>query len=58
MKKLPFICGVLVLTAACAAPAGTLVTPDELARRDAWVQACFEKLAPSAPPLGLLLLAR
>ena len=40
-----------------AACAGTLVTPDEMSRRDAWVQASFVKLAPSAPPPGLLVLA-
>jgi len=50
MRNLAFVCGVLVVTAACAARAGTLVTPDELARRDAWVKASFEKLAPADTP--------
>ena len=57
MRDLAFVWGVLAMTAAGAVPAGTLVTPDELARRDAWVQASFEQLAPSAPPPGLWVLA-
>ncbi len=42
------------MTAACAASAGTLVTSGELARRDAWVKASFERLASPTLPPGLV----
>jgi hypothetical protein len=54
MKNLVFVCGVLVMAGACTTRAGTLVTPEELVRRDAWVKASFEPpaSAPAQPGLG------
>ena len=57
MKNLGFVYGVLVMAGACAASAGGLVTPGEMARRDAWTTASFETSAPAAPPPGLTVLA-
>jgi alpha-galactosidase len=57
MKNLAFICGVLLMTTACTVRAGTLVTPEELAGRDAWAKARFEKVTPGAPQPGLLVIA-
>jgi alpha-galactosidase len=57
MRNLVSVCGLLVMATAGAVQAGTWVTPDEITRRDAWVKASFEKLAPAAPPPGLLVLA-
>ena len=49
--------GVLWLVSVHVALAGTWVTPDELARRDAWVKASFQEGAPEAPPPGLVVVA-
>jgi alpha-galactosidase len=57
MKNLALACGVLVMTTAWAAPAGRWITPGEMARRDAWLKASFEKLAPTTPQSGLVVLA-
>jgi alpha-galactosidase len=57
MRNLAFVCGALMMVAACAARSGTLVTPEEMARRDVWMRASFEKVDPDAPRPGLIVLA-
>ena len=57
MRNLAFACGMLVMTAAIAECAGVLVTPDELARRDGWVNARFETNARATAWAGLRVLA-
>lgn len=57
MKNPVVVCGVLVSASACATHAATLVTPDEMVRRDAWVNASFETDASPPPRAGLQVLA-
>ena len=57
MKNLAILCGMPTAVIACAAHAAGLVTPDEMARRDAWVKASFDNLSPGATPAGLTVLA-
>ncbi|HWH70222.1 MAG TPA: NPCBM/NEW2 domain-containing protein, partial [Candidatus Sulfotelmatobacter sp.] len=57
MNNLVLITGALLMAATASANAGTLVTPDEIARRDAWVEASFERLAPAPTPPGLMVFA-
>ncbi|HTL55681.1 MAG TPA: NPCBM/NEW2 domain-containing protein [Candidatus Limnocylindrales bacterium] len=57
MRIACFVCGALIVTAAWCATGQALVTPGELARRDAWVKTSFASLPPAKLPPGLLVLA-
>jgi alpha-galactosidase len=55
MRILPLLSGSLILAATFNLPAGALVTPAEMARRDAWLKASFDQLPAEAPKPGLVV---
>lgn len=57
LRATALIGGLLMTAFASLAHTATHVTPQEPARRDAWVQARFEEPSPARPPSGLVVLA-